>query len=108
MRPSRGAVNGFWRAVSTVETYSVIHLGTGEDPSRFASSTLTGAPFYERGCSKGGDGPPRAAAAAPSGGWMKTDPFKGKEGNFVRNRKKTTLSESSGMSGGASGASPTV
>ena len=30
-------------------------LGAGEDPSRFACSKLTGAPFYDRGRSKSGD-----------------------------------------------------
>ena len=40
-----------------------LELGVGEDPTRFACSKLTGAPFYDRGPSKSGGGPARAAAA---------------------------------------------
>ena len=66
-------------------------LGAGEDPSRFACSKLTGAPCYDRGRSKSGDGPARAAPAsqsAESAGLAGGRPFKDKEGNLARNRKK--------------------
>ena len=38
-----------------------VGLYAGEDPSRFACSKLTGAPFYDRGRSKSGDRPAGAA-----------------------------------------------
>ena len=62
-----------------------LQLGAGEDPGRFACSKLTGAPFYDRGRSKSGGGPARAAAAASSAGLAGNAPFKSK---VVRNRKK--------------------
>ncbi len=66
-----------------------IHLGTGEDPSRFACSKLTGAPFYDRGRSKSGDGPgdgpPRAARGGAEAVGGKNSPFKAKEGKVTEN-----------------------
>ena len=38
-----------------------LYLGAGEDPTRFACSKLTGAPFYGRGRPKSGNRPAGAA-----------------------------------------------
>ena len=57
-RVFRAQANGFWRAGSICMD---VELYAGEDPSRFACSKLTGAPFYDRGRSKSGDRPAGAA-----------------------------------------------
>ena len=72
-------------------------LGAGEDPSRFACSKLTGAPFYDRGRSKSGDRPAGAALERlprlhRAGGRVLVHSKVKKE--IRQKSKKTTLSES--------------
>ena len=65
-------------------------LGAGEDPSRFACSKLTGAPFYDRGRSESGGRPARAAAGdcrGSSGGRADIAHTKPKEGKFRQKSK---------------------